>query len=601
MQALSHKLIRLLGHRRLPAAVIALSTALVLPSLGAGLISDDFIHRFRVHADEVFPGFPLKPLDLFVFSSGNPAQRRLLMDEGVFSWWTAEGFKLAFWRPIASATHLLDQVLWGRSPMLMHAHSVLWFVALLLAVAAVYRRFQGGWVAGLALLLYAVDDARGFTVGFIANRNALMGAALGLLALAAHDRCRRDGWAPGRWASPLLLGLGLLAGEIALGVAGYLLAYALFLDRGPLKRRALSLVPHALVCLVWFALYRALGYGAHASGIYLDPAGDTGAYLGALAERLPVLLLGQLALPPSDLFFMLPDHLAPALVALALAVVFLAALLTWPLLRRLPEARFWALGAVLSCLPVCATFSSDRLLVLPGVGAMGLLAILLASRLDREVAPGVGRAWRVAASSAAVLLVLIHLVLAPALLPLRSMTVKTLRSMFDQVDHSIPRAPSISQQTLVVVNAPSDGLVCYFPMTRQALGEPRPGRLRLLSSGVAELHIARLDGRTLSLEPGAGFLRSRPERMVRGLQQPFVQGDTVTLKGLQILVREVTPDGRPARVEFRFDVPLEDPSLRWMHWNHGSLAPYTPPAVGRSHTLPTVDLLADLLAGERGQ
>ena len=49
-----------------------------------------------------------------------------------------------------------------------------------------------------------------------------------------------------------------------------------------------------------------------------------------------------------------------------------------PLLRREPVARFWALGMVLSLIPICATFPMDRLLFFVGLGAAGLLAQFLA-------------------------------------------------------------------------------------------------------------------------------------------------------------------------------------------------------------------------------
>lgn len=48
----------------------------------------------------------------------------------------------------------------------------------------------------------------------------------------------------------------------------------------------------------------------------------------------------------------------------------------------------------------------------------------------------------------------------------------------------------------------------------------------------------------------------------------------------------MTPDGRPFTVRFRFAVPLEDPSLRWLQWKDNRFIPFTPPAVGQTVTLP---------------
>jgi hypothetical protein len=41
-------------------------------------------------------------------------------------------------------------------------------------------------------------------------------------------------------------------------------------------------------------------------------------------------------------------------------------------------------------------------------------------------------------------------------------------------------------------------------------------------------------------------------------------------------------------VRVHFDVDLEDPSLRWLQWKNGAYAPFEPPAVGNTVTLPSV-------------
>ena len=63
----------------------------------------------------------------------------------------------------------------------------------------------------------------------------------------------------------------------------------------------------------------------------------------------------------------------------AVACVAMLAAALAPLLRRDREARFWTLGMVLALLPISATFPANRLLFFVGLGAMALLARLLAS------------------------------------------------------------------------------------------------------------------------------------------------------------------------------------------------------------------------------
>jgi hypothetical protein len=91
-------------------------------------------------------------------------------------------------------THQLDYWLWPDSPHLMHAHSLVWLAALVAAVAWLYRQILGPtWVAGAAALLFAVDDAHGACVGFLANRNVLVAGFFGVLALAANAITRFSG------------------------------------------------------------------------------------------------------------------------------------------------------------------------------------------------------------------------------------------------------------------------------------------------------------------------------------------------------------------------------------------------------------------------
>jgi len=417
----------------------------------------------------------------------DPAERQALLDDGTFSWWVAEDFKLNFWRPVSSATHLIDEALWPEAPALHHLHSVAWFLLLLLSAARLYRRLHVHWVASLALLLFALDDAHGPAVGFIANRNALVAAVFGLAALLAHDRWRRDGWRPGAWVGPVLMAGALLAGEAALGVFGYLVAYAWFLDPAPWRRQLAAIAPHLLIGLSWAVAYKALGHGTVGSGIYLDPSGEPGAYLVEGAQRVPVLMLAQFALPWSDFWLLYPPDIARSVFITGVAVLLNGTWLMWPLARPNPVIRFWAVGALLACLPIAATFPSDRLLVLVGLGAMGQVAALIATQLDTAAFAGVrGKLWHSSLRSNAFMLVLIHLLIAAVLLPVRSMSMQTVGDGLAMFDRAVPADASVAGKTVVCVNAPSDGLVSYLHLLRASRGAPRPERLRLLSTGVVE-------------------------------------------------------------------------------------------------------------------
>lgn len=562
----------------------ALGVALAMPSLGAGLCADDWLQLLVARGLHPFAGLPASRFDLFSFAGRDPGSTKALVDAGVFPWWADPSMKLAFFRPLSALTHLLDTAAWPGSPALMHAQSLFWFGLALLAVGAFYRRMLPGWAAGAAALLYAVDDAHGLAVGWIANRNAMIAVACGVPALIAHDRYRRDGWRAGAFVGPLWFALALCAGESSIAVFGYLLAYAICLDEAPLRRRAASLAPYVAVGAVWRLLYGALGYGVAGSGVYVDPAGDPLTWLRVAPARALHLLAGQFALPWSDFASVWPLF-SPraAAIALAVAAVTVAALaaLFAPLCARDRLARFFALSTLLSVAPIASTFPADRLLFFTGVGAMGLVARFL------ERAPR--RAWFAPAAAG---LLLVHGALAPALLVFRSAHAMTaVERPLLAADRSLPTTDALAGRTLVLVDAPADFIPSYLWLMRGTAGRPLPA-LRQLSGGASAVRVWREDARTLRLRLADGFLANEPDRMLRDpFRRPFAQGEQVQLAGLRIEITALLADGRPAEVRAVFDRPLDDPSLVWAAWDRTGFRPFTPPRPGESVELPPTDLI----------
>ena len=348
-----------LGRRHLAWHLALLGVVLCAPSLWLGLQMDDYIHRAALVGGTGFTELSNSPADLFAFITGDREANRRAVAAGFNPWWAHEDLRLAFFRPMTGLTHWLDYKLWPQWPALMHLQSLAWFAAVVVAATLLYRRMlRPAWVAGLAALLFAVDDAHGLPVLWLANRNATIGVLFGLLTLLAHDRWRGDGWRPGALLAPPLLLLGLLSNEGALATAAYLFAYALFLDRGTWRGRLLSLMPCALVCVAWLVAYRQMGYGAVGSGMYIDPGATPLRFLRAAAERAPVLLLGQWLIA-SDLRFSMSLSSAHAMWFVALGFLSALAVILAPLVKRDAVARFWLTGMLLS-VPVFLHGLSDR-------------------------------------------------------------------------------------------------------------------------------------------------------------------------------------------------------------------------------------------------
>jgi hypothetical protein len=272
----------------------------------------------------------------------------------------------------------------------------------------------------------------------------------------------------------------------------------------------------------------------------------------------------------------------------ALGAIALFGVVVAPVWRRLPACRFWTLGAVLSLLPVCATYPMDRLLVFAGVGGMAAVALVLADWLEGGLA-FLARPRRLLAGAVVFALVLVHVVLAPLLLPARVLLFGLLGRMGDRLEASIPADESVRERSLVILSSSAE--MTTFPpwMQRQVSGAPRPAHMRVLASCFSNLSVSRPDAATLRVRPERGFLDNEWLRMVRGASRPFHPGDEVALSDVRVRVRDVTADGRPAEADFTFRVPLEDGSLLWTRLQAGgTLVPWSPPAVGESQVLPAV-------------
>lgn len=576
----------LLGHRRLPLGVALVAIVLTLPSVFTGWVVDDYFHRVTLTGEGMFAPFVRARFDLFQFFDGDPQRTWRMMDLGFAPWWTYPHIRGAFWRPLTVLTHWLDYQLWPNSPALMHVQSVLWWGAAAAAVAWLYRRLMApAWLAGLAALLYAIDDARAMPVGFLANRNALPAVLFGVLALLAHDSWRRGGRRGGAWLAPLLLAASLLSAEAGIATCAYLAAHAVFLDRAGWRRGLLALSPYVVVVVAWRVAWSAQGYGVAGIGLYVDPLNEPLRFLQTLGTHAPLLLLGQWAGPPPELSILLTPTGAAWHWRAAVVVVAAMTLIVWPLVRRDRLARFWALGMLLALVPVCATFPADRLLVFAGIGAFGLIAQFLRFVFDPANRAAAPQLWRGPAKVMAGLLVVIHLGLAPLALPLRSSDPCGAR-LASRYALRLPADVDLAGRELIVVNLPNFLHGAYFLPEREAAGLPVPQRLRVLASGMQAVDIRRPDARTLVIRPQRGFISWRFEELVRDERFPMHIGERVALTGMTVKVTALTDDERPAEARFGFDVPLEDPRLYWVCYRDGGFQPFDLPAVGERLSLP---------------
>ncbi|MCB9795909.1 MAG: hypothetical protein H6741_24705 [Alphaproteobacteria bacterium] len=571
------------GLRRglIAAALVALST------LGVGFFLDDFFHLLLLGGGG--EGLAAGPMDLYRFTDGDPAHMRAMMNRGPYPWWSDPEVRIAFWRPLSSALANLDWRLFGAWAPGHHLHSVAWYLVLVGIVGLLFRRVAPARVASWGLLLFALDEAHAQAVGWIANRNALIAAVPAFLGLIAHLRWREEGWRPGLPLSLLGLTAGLAGGEVAVAVAGYWLAYELVGATGTRRERALGLAPVSALLLGYLLLHGALGYGAEASGTYIDPRTQPLDWL-AVAPGHALALAGAMTLnAPTDIWYFFPDARGPLALAGVGGLGLTAVLLrwAWPGLpaptRR--AARWLGLGAVFSVIPTLSVFPMARLLLVPSVGWALVLSAVLVRFRDRR--GGEMLTW--ARLSCGVLVVL-HLVSAPlGWLAMGAGMGEVSRTYADAALAAEVDDARLPEQR-VYLPAVSDPVVAYYSfVTRSVAGRPLPRSHHVLSIAPYAHRLTRVAEDTIELEVLGGELLTTPlETMFRAPDAPLQEGEVVELEGLDVEVLELGAQG-PVRLRVRFPAPLEDPSLVFLSWQEGHLRRLALPGVGESLRLERPD------------
>lgn len=551
----------------MPLAVVAIAVLVGLPAIRLPLCLDDRWHRALLLHDTRWITWERGPLDLFTFADGSAEEHARIVETGYAAWWTSPELRVAFFRPLSSATHALDYALWPTSPALMHLCSIAWYAVVVALAVGLYRRILGRdgaapWVAGLASLMYAVDVAHGIPVGWIANRNALCAAAFAFAALHAWDR-RRPLVAAG------LFGLALGCGESAVAALAFFAAHAITLDERPLARRLRALAPVLGVAVAYGVAHRAGRFGVEGSGVYLSPLAHPLSFAARAIERMPLLAGAELGAPTPDAYPLLPPFAKTALLVMAVVAVALAAV-GFARVRASRAARFFALGGVLALVPSCATFPSGRLLTIAGFGLIGLLATIAASSGSRLVRGYV--VWAVG----------VRLALSPLLMVLTEGSMNMVEANVERLAAGIPNDPAVEEKRLVMVTTADAAFSYYVVAARVERGEPVPRKMLVMAGGNRDVRVTRESERSLIVHADEGFYRRGTDIMFRSLDEPMPVGTRIVQSDVTVTVTHTLRDGVPDEARFELDRPLEDEHWLFVAYDGETLAPLALPAIGET-------------------
>jgi hypothetical protein len=452
-------------------------------------------------------------------------------------------------------------------------------------------------MAGLAGLLFVLDDFTYFPAMWIANRNIFLSLFFGILCILWHHRWRKSGSRAHALISIIFLIGSLLSAEAGIATCAYLFAYAATLENGDVRARAYSLTPAILVTIAWRLIYNMLGHGASGGSFYLDPSLEPMRYAWAMLIRGPILLMREWSRISADTFSCVPVStqiiLWPIVVVLLVGIM----ILIWPLLKTNRHARFWAVGMHLSVLPICATMPMNRNLLWVGIGACGLVGHFIGGYVAKEEWIPQKRFKRFLTTMLFISLIVVHL---PIALLVRIASPFTTTIMLNMVKETmaVNSSDDLDGKQLIVVNAPNPASFFYMPYAKAYEGKQLPQAIRVLSPAFSELEVTRIDDKTLKIRAKCGnLLTCKPDRWldvdvvymleaissVRSNGNGFHKADQIELPGMTVEIVELDDKSLPVAVIFKFDVSLDDKSLAWVQWSwkKDQYFPFEVPKIGQ--------------------
>lgn len=566
------------------AALFAI--ALSLPSVLADFYADD--EFFVVRLDGVVPTAAPGPFALYTFATGGPDQHARLVDRGFLPWWTVDGLRLSFFRPLSSALFALDHAIAGHHPLLYHLHSIAWYTLAVVVAAGLFRRLLPDREAALAALMFAVAPAHWMLPAWPASRHVAVSGAFGLASIFFHLRRRSSPSLMPSIAALVCACFALAGGETALAVFAYVAAYELWGRTEALSLRLRALVPWAALFLGYTLLYRAGGYGAHGSGPYLDPIAAPGVYLSALPSRLAVFAGAAFFGLPSDVANLDPKF-GPRLAALGALATLAFALLLLRALSNVDSAMrrtlHWLMaGAFLSALPGAGAIPGDRVLFMPNLGVTAALAVILLHAGRR------GSSFSLTefpARAGVVLFAFVHVLAGPIAFGAQNarLAASSHAAMAIASAAVIPARAGLRVYG-IGLSDPLVGMYLWPTLALAERAEPRPAEVHLLSVSPHDHRIRRTDDSTLEIDiEGGAFLDDTFSSLVRPSSAPLRAGDTLAL-GLSTVRILADSAGHPTRFSVTFDRPLDDPSIALVVWQEGALRTISAPPMGADRLIP---------------
>ena len=562
LREVGRRLSALLEDERTSWIFFGLAVLLVVPSLGSGFMTDDYVLLANLEGRRI--GAPPWYDIYHLLGRAVPVQ----IERGILPWWTAPHARLHLVRPIPSLLLALDHAVFGNRAYGYHLHSLVWFAALLACARTLFLRLFQRRTATLALFIFALSPHFAVSSRWIAARHLVLagvGATAGLLFLIRSED--RKGW---RWLAIAAFVLGLASGETGLGGLAFWAAYETL---GPAaavspSRPGRALQPTALGVL-YLGIYAAVGGGARDTGVYIDPLGDPLGFVATAATRLPLLVGNALWLVDAGLGTVWPA----VLVAVGLVGAAVVALVYAQASEAIPRSdraalRWLVPGALVATAGLVGGMPGGRELVVVSLGSAPLISILLLHGWRRL--PAQPRSWP--RRSVVALLGFVHLAAGPAAALGSWQFVLHLSKQSEAIAKQMVDAAGDARRVVLLNMADVTVWLYALPLARDAHRDAFGDACWWIASAAKGRHLlSRTGPQSFSVETiDTTFQRELFEGLFRSRRVPFRVGDEVEQCSAVLRVAALR-DELPYRLETRLDRTIDDPSVALLLWRNGKV------------------------------
>jgi|GEM_PF-956629 len=577
--------------------VVIAGVALFLPWLWSGFVLDDYGHQVILRDMGLHP--TMRPWALYDFG-GIPPKDSPAWKVGGLPWWCHGDWYVRFCRPLTSLSLWLDHQLWPANPVGYHATNLVLFGLLLVAVYRMYLRLRlPVSTALLALWLFAASDSTSMPVGWLANRNSLLAALFGVVAVnlalpkPGHRRVSRGA----EFAALGCAVLACLCKESGVVFFAVIAVGRMLLDRNADEgaARRIRLPAIAVIAVAMAVAYVLLlawaGYGAKCD-FYYTPWTGPAVFFTRLLALMTAGVTSLMVWFSIDGLAYQPHWVWPSIIGTAPFVLW-AGSVVLRYARRHTAWLFLLLWVGLTMFPQAGAPLSERLLFLPSIGSAALLALFIhhVRRADAVKVPPMRHRLL------AILLLIYGAMLSPVITAGTGIFTADLGRKLREAIISADVGPKeLGQREVFLLNAPT-GLIPFNAISTWGIevsdwgidtGD-RDVRFWGMQFGTRSIRWTRIDDKTFDIETlDRPFVDNLLERVFRETADPPAVGERYETDLFQVQIMDVDETGLR---RFRVTCPnsLDEPRYRFLTWRDSRLRHTPPPAIGESIDFPPVD------------